>query len=82
MKTRAAVALAIAAAALIILHQDFWLWGNGTLVLGLFPIGLFYHVLYCLAASALMLGLTRRAWPDHLDREAARPADGGEGPWR
>ena len=36
-----------------LLHNDLWLWNDPRLVLGL-PVGLVYHLAYCLAASALM----------------------------
>ena len=40
---------------LYLLHNDIWLWDNGAIVMGL-PVGLLYHVGFCLAA-AVMLGL-------------------------
>ena len=40
-------------AALYILHNDLWWWSDGRLVLGM-PIGLTYHVLFCLAVAALI----------------------------
>ena len=54
-----------ALAVLFLLHQDFWLWNDGRMVLGL-PVGLTYHVLYCLAAAAMMALLVKFAWPTHL----------------
>ena len=66
-------------AALYLLHNDFWLWDDGRLVLGL-PVGLAYHVGYCIAAAALMTLLVRRAWPGHLEDAAPTerpPAVGG-----
>ncbi len=36
-----------------LLHNDLWLWNEPWLVLGL-PVGLVYHVAYCLGAAALM----------------------------
>ena len=36
------------------LHQDFWNWENGTLYWNL-PVGLFFHLLLCLIASALFM---------------------------
>lgn len=47
---------------LFVLHHDFWFWDEPRLVLGL-PAGLLYHVLYCVAAAALMALAVRRAWP-------------------
>jgi hypothetical protein len=67
VKARRATPLHVAARALFLLHQDFPLWGDATLVFGFFPSGLLYHVIYCGAASLLFFGLTRYAWPDHLD---------------
>ena len=54
--------------AMIVLHQDFWLWDDKTLVFGLLPVGLAYHVAYTLLASAVMWALVRWAWPEHLER--------------
>ncbi|MEE8257150.1 MAG: DUF3311 domain-containing protein [Acidobacteriota bacterium] len=51
---------------LYFLHQDFWFWNNGTLVFGVLPVGLLYHLGFCVAASLLLLSLIRNAWPDHL----------------
>jgi hypothetical protein len=36
-----------------LLHNDLWLWHDPELLLGL-PVGLVYHLAYCLAAAALM----------------------------
>lgn len=38
---------------LFILHNDFWLWNTHQIVLGL-PIGLLYHIGFCLIATILM----------------------------
>jgi hypothetical protein len=51
---------------LAVLHNDFWLWDDGRFFLGL-PVGLTYHVLYCLAATGVMMLLVRHAWPAHLE---------------
>ena len=48
--------------AIFVLHQDLWLWHDDRLALGL-PVGLTYHVLYCLAVTVLMALLVRLAWP-------------------
>lgn len=48
---------------LLILHQDFWFWREvRPLVLGFVPIGLFWHLLLTLGASATML-LWVRSFP-------------------
>ena len=38
---------------LLLLHNDFWFWKTPKLVLGL-PIGLLYHIGFCLAVALLM----------------------------
>jgi hypothetical protein len=54
-------------AALLVLHHDFWYWDDKTLVFGFMPIGLFYHALYSIAASAAWAAVIRFAWPAHLE---------------
>ena len=44
------------------LHNDLWLWNDSSLMLGL-PVGLTYHLLYCVATAALMALMVRYAWP-------------------
>ena len=63
---------AIAAACLVVvlyaLHQDFWFWNAARpFVFGFLPIGLFYHVAFTAACSALMWVLVRHTWPAHLE---------------
>ena len=48
------------------LHNDLWLWNNPTLILGI-PIGLFYHIIFCLAASIIMILLIKYAWPNFVE---------------
>lgn len=62
--------LYLAIALLFLLHQDCWFWNDSTLVFGILPVGFLYHILYTLAASALMFALTRLAWPSELEAEA------------
>ena len=74
--------LALAVAALYVLHQDIWFWDTARpLVFGFLPIGLFYHAAYSVAVAVLMVLLIRFAWPAELEREAegrgGRPAGGG-----
>ena len=54
--------------ALFLLHNDFWLWDNPQRVLGL-PIGLFYHIGYCIAAAILMMLIINHALPSQLQDE-------------
>jgi len=53
-----------------LLHNDLWLWGDARLVAGL-PVGLTYHVAYCVGVALLMGLLVQLAWPfdDHADDE-------------
>lgn len=53
---------------LFALHNDLWLWNDASIVMGL-PIGLFYHIIYCLVAALLMYALVKFAWPSHLETE-------------
>lgn len=69
--------LALATLIVYLLHQDFWFWKSARpLVLGL-PIGLFYHLCYCLLASLLMWLLVRHAWPAELERDVEQSAGHG-----
>ena len=71
MSTRTAALLVLG---LYLLHQDFWFWRTARpVVFGVFPIGLFYHVAYMVATSALLAVLVRRCWPAHLDDETPGP---------
>ena len=53
---------------LFLLHNDFWLWDNPKMVIG-FPIGLLYHIGFCIAAAILMMLIINHAWPSHLQDE-------------
>jgi len=74
--------LALAVAALYLLHQDVWFWRDGRLVFGVLPVGLFYHALYSVACAALMWALVRFAWPAELDEAGAdrQPVTGDRQP--
>jgi hypothetical protein len=72
--------LVIIVVALYLLHQDFWFWRAAyPLVFGFLPIGLFYHVCYTLASSALMWLLVARAWPAHLEERVGDAGTRGDG---
>ena len=62
---------------LLILHQDFWFWNNASLVWGVVPITLVYHVGLSIAAGVVWYLATRFAWPENLDEQAS--TDPGEG---
>lgn len=59
---------------LYVLHNDLWLWHDPRVVLGL-PVGLLYHVLYCLAVTLVMALLVRFAWPASPSPSPADPED-------
>ncbi len=54
--------LLLVVVAIYLLHNDLWWWDDPRRVFGL-PIGLAYHVGYCLVVSAVMAVAVRRAWP-------------------
>ncbi len=74
-------ALYAALVALFLLRYDFWLWNDTRLVLGL-PVGLLYHVVFCLVTSLVLAMLVKWAWPrfdvDADERRAPAREDGGE----
>jgi hypothetical protein len=55
-----------------VLHSDLWLWDDPSRRHGL-PVGLTYHVVYCLLVAALLALLVRFAWPSDLDAETGEP---------
>ncbi len=61
------IAVYIAAVLLAILHQDFWLWDNDTLVFDFLPVGLAYHIGYSIAAAAVWAAAIKYAWPSHVE---------------
>ena len=64
---------------LYVFHNDLWLWDDPTLVMGL-PIGLMYHILFCVAASLLMLLLVSFAFPPSQgEGPSPLPSDAEEG---
>jgi hypothetical protein len=63
MNRRGVRALLYAAlAALYVLHNDLWLWNDPRLVLGL-PVGLVYHLGFCVVVAAVLGLLVVVAWP-------------------
>lgn len=60
--------LTLLVAGMFLLHQDCWNWHRiKPLLFGFLPVGLTYHALYMLLASAMMWTLVRFAWPAGLD---------------
>lgn len=64
---------------LALLHHDFWYWDDRTLVMGFMPIGLFYHLLFSIAAAALWAMTIKFAWPSHIEEWADEVQDSGDG---
>jgi hypothetical protein len=66
--------------AVYLLHQDLWFWRTARpLAFGFLPIGLFYHALYCLLCSAVMMLLVKYDWPVHFDEAASALLSEDEG---
>lgn len=63
---------------MVVLHQDFWLWKNKSLVFGFLPVGLAYHVCYSILASIVMTILVLFAWPKHLEQLDKETSDSHE----
>ena len=67
------------AVVLIVLHQDFWNFGEvKPLVFGFLPIGLAYHAAFSCACAVLMFLLVKFAWPTHLERYEELPPQPGQ----
>jgi hypothetical protein len=58
-----------------VLHQDFWLWNDRTLVFGVLPIGLAYHAGYAIVAACMMALLVRFAWPAELEESVPESSE-------
>ena len=54
--------IAVLAVLLLILHQDYWFWSNKTLVFGILPMGLFWHICISIAATLTWYLATQIAW--------------------
>ena len=52
---------------LVILHQDYWQWNDGTLLMGFLPYTLAYHVGISLAAAAVWTLAVFYCWPKGLE---------------
>lgn len=62
------LALILLVVVFYLLHQDFWWWNDARpFLFGFLPLGLAYHALYSVAASALMALLVKKAWPKDLE---------------
>lgn len=59
---------------LAVVHWDFWLWSDRSLVLGFLPVGLAYHAAHSIAAVLVWAAVMCCAWPDELEDWARGPA--------
>ncbi len=63
------------AIAMLILHQDSWLWDNTSMVFGFMPVGLFYHACFSIAVAVLAVLAIKFIWPHKLERWATTAED-------
>ncbi len=61
--------------ALFVLHQDFWLKDDASLLFGFLPASLAYHMAYTVLAAFGWLLVVKFAWPKFADEPTD---DGGE----
>jgi hypothetical protein len=54
---------------LVALHQDYWQWDNATLVFGLMPWTLVYHIGLSLGAAGVWWLAVRFCWPENCAEE-------------
>lgn len=52
---------------LTVLHQDFWLWDDPSLVLGFMPVGFAYHAVFTLVVAGAWFLAIRYAWPSDAE---------------
>ena len=71
---RLAAALLVA---LFALHQDVWFWRDARVLLGL-PIGLAYHVAFCIAVTLVLALAVLWAWPREVPVDGGGRGDGDE----
>ena len=63
----------------MILHHDFWLWEDKSLVFGFLPSGLAYHALYSIIIAVFWYLVVKFAWPQTLEEFAETGEDDEEG---
>ena len=71
----ARIGIWIAFVVLFVLHQDWWLWDDRTLVFGFLPSGLAYHATYSLVAAGLWWVAISIAWPGEFEAWADAPTE-------
>ena len=60
---------------LFILHQDFWLWNDRSLVFGWLPVGLAYHAAYSLVTALVWVFVIKVLWPTRVVDWAEKEPD-------
>jgi len=63
-------------AILVVLRNDFWNWGDDTLVLGFMPLGLLWQMGVSLGAAIGWAMVVRHAWPKHIEAWAGVHQEG------
>lgn len=63
---------------LLVLHQDFWWKDDPTLVFGVLPVSLAYHVVWTLLVAAGWYCVVRFCWP--VEEAGENPPDPGSLP--
>jgi hypothetical protein len=62
-----------------VLHHDFWLWNDPTLVFGFLPAGLAYHAFFSILAACVWGLVVKFAWPHDVEELAETPVSLEEG---
>ena len=60
---------------LMVLHHDFWLWSDRTLVFGFLPSGLAWHAGYSVVAALFWYLVMKYAWPTEIEEFAEGKTD-------
>jgi hypothetical protein len=60
--------------ALAVLHHDFWLWENASLVFGFVPAGLAYHASFSVVAGLAWAVVVFLVWPKDDDVDSGEEA--------
>jgi hypothetical protein len=58
---------------LFLLHQDYWWRNDPTLVFGILPVSLAYHVGWSLLVAGGWWLVGRLAWPAEIDQDTSAP---------
>lgn len=60
---------------LMVLHHDFWLWDDKTLLFGFMPSGLAWHATYSVVAAVFWFLVMKFAWPQAIEDFAEGKSD-------